>query len=193
VNHYELFEIDPSASEEEVRRAYRRLKEIYAVDSPAVYGAYTLKELDDLMRSLESAYGVLLDAEKRKAYDAELGSNGEAAPRPVPAFAVETPEEPPPEAPPEEPIGPETVYTGQVLRKVRESRGLSLDAIATKSKIKASYLRYLEEESWDLLPASVYVRGFLSNYARELKVDPKRVVETYFPRLKEYYDARKRE
>jgi flagellar biosynthesis protein FlhG len=190
---YGLLEIEPSATEEEIRRAYRRMKEIYSLDSPAVYGAYTAPELDELLRRFEQAYGVLMDAERRKQYDLEARRAAEGG-APAPSLRVALAPEPPPGPPPMEgPLGPETVFTGDLLRRVRESRGLSLDELAARSKIKSSYLRALEEESWDQLPASVYVRGFIANYARELKLEAKRVMETYYVRLKQHYDAHGRE
>jgi flagellar biosynthesis protein FlhG len=193
-NYYELLEIEPSASEEEVRRAYRRTREIYAHDSPAVYGAYTGQELEELLRRVDEAYGALIDPEKRALYDLELrgGASAGAAAAKVHAVRVAlAPDEPAAEAAPE--VGPDTAFTGELLRKVRRARGIRVEDLAERIKIKVSYLKGLEEEKWDLLPASVYVRGFLANLARELKLDQRQVLATYYTRLKQWYDAHKRE
>ena len=196
-DYYELLEIEPSVNEEEVRRFYRRLKEIYAPDSPAVYGAYNSRELEKLHQELDEAYGVLIDPEKRAVYDLQLraGASAGAAAAEVRTVRVAlAPEEPAPTvADIEELCGPDAVYTGDLLRKVRNARGIVLEELAERIKIKSSYLRALEDEEWDLLPASVYVRGFIASLARELKLDGRRVLDTYFSRLKQYYRERQRD
>lgn len=51
------------------------------------------------------------------------------------------------------------------LRAAREERGLSLDDIATKTRIPLRHLRAIEESDWDSLPAITYSVGFVRNYA----------------------------
>jgi cytoskeleton protein RodZ len=60
---------------------------------------------------------------------------------------------------------------GQILRETREAKGLTLDDVEQKIRIRSSYLEALENEDYDRLPGAVYVRGFLRNYARFLGVD----------------------
>ena len=47
-----------------------------------------------------------------------------------------------------------------------------------------AYLQALEGEVWSKLPAAVYVRGFLAEYARSLGLDGERVKQTYLARFK---------
>jgi flagellar biosynthesis protein FlhG len=75
--------------------------------------------------------------------------------------------------------------TGAVLRRYREERGISLREIANQSKIGTRYLEYIEGDRHDMLPAAVYLRGFLQEYARALGLDPRRTANAYmaqFPR-----------
>jgi hypothetical protein len=51
--------------------------------------------------------------------------------------------------------------------------------IETQTKIRAKYLRALENEEWDLLPGPTYVKSFLRTYADALDLDGKRLVEEY--------------
>jgi flagellar biosynthesis protein FlhG len=81
-------------------------------------------------------------------------------------------------------VGPRTEYTGPLLRQIREALGIELREIAERSKIGMAYLGSLEGEQWGKLPATVYVRGFLSEYARILGLDGRRVVETYLDRYR---------
>lgn len=67
---------------------------------------------------------------------------------------------------------------GQQLREAREARGLSVDDVAQGTRIRAAYIRALEEERFADLPAPVYVRGFLRNYATFLGLDAEELIGT---------------
>ncbi len=60
--------------------------------------------------------------------------------------------------------------TGRTLRLAREKRGLSLQQVEEATKIRTRYLRDLENENFDVLPA-VYVLGSLKTYAEHLGLD----------------------
>lgn len=68
---------------------------------------------------------------------------------------------------------------GAWLCAQREARGVSMDAIAEGSKISRRYLEALETDRFDTLPAPVFVRGFLREYARIVGLDPDEVVNFY--------------
>ena len=53
------------------------------------------------------------------------------------------------------------------------------------TKVSTTYLRCIEEEAFDRLPAPVYVRGFVTAYASAIGLNPKRVATSYMPRLDE--------
>jgi ribosome-binding protein aMBF1 (putative translation factor) len=74
--------------------------------------------------------------------------------------------------------------TGLALRAVRESQGLSLEELASRTKITVSQLRAIESESFRALPAAVYVRGFVFQLAKVLKLDAERVAKGYVARYK---------
>lgn len=73
----------------------------------------------------------------------------------------------------------ETMAVGEYLKKEREKAGISIDDASEKLKIKKSYLKNLEEGSYDKLPPSVYVKGFIRSYANLLKLDQKKLVDLY--------------
>lgn len=60
---------------------------------------------------------------------------------------------------------------GELLRKTREERGLSLDQVEEATRIRSAYLQALEEEAWERLPPRTYVKGFLKSYARYLGLE----------------------
>ena len=77
-----------------------------------------------------------------------------------------------------------TIFNGPVLKKIRELHGLTLENIAEMTKIRRTYLKYLEEEDFTFLPAEIYVKGFVSLVAKVLDLPPDRVssdyMDTYF-------------
>lgn len=68
---------------------------------------------------------------------------------------------------------------GAWLRAQREARGVGLREIADSSKISLRYLEALETDRLDVLPAPVFTRGFLREYARVVGLDPDEVVNLY--------------
>jgi flagellar biosynthesis protein FlhG len=70
-------------------------------------------------------------------------------------------------------------FNGGVLKKVRQLRGLSIDDIADRTKIRKTYIQYIEEEQFDFLPAPVYVKGFITLIAGLLELPSQRVAEDY--------------
>ena len=60
---------------------------------------------------------------------------------------------------------------GEVLRRRRTERGITLSDAERDTRINRTYLQALEAERWDALPAPVYTRGFLRSYGRHLELD----------------------
>ncbi|HEX7667797.1 MAG TPA: helix-turn-helix transcriptional regulator, partial [Polyangiaceae bacterium] len=81
-------------------------------------------------------------------------------------------------------LGPDTEFTGPLLRKVRESMGIDVTEIAQRTKIAKAHLVAIEEENFSALPATVYVRGFVSELAKFLKLDPVQVQRTFLRRVR---------
>lgn len=86
-----------------------------------------------------------------------------------------------------EPSMEEASYSGGVLSRLRESAGLTLDAIAQKTKISMTHLKAIEGNVYDKLPARVYVRGFVSQYARCLGLPTERVADSYLQIYDRYH------
>lgn len=190
-NHYDLLEVPPTASFEDIRRANRRLRDIYGAESVVISGLYDAAALEAVHRRFDLAYTTLMDAAKRKDYDMELFPDGIPAPQPDPNIGEIKPRPAPKledsvtaARPPMPELGPDTEYSGALLRQIREARGIELREIAERSKVGMAYLQALEAETWNKLPAAVYVRGFLVEYAKVLGLDVERVKDTYLMRLR---------
>ncbi len=76
--------------------------------------------------------------------------------------------------------------SGSVLRRLRQSCPASLEEVAEITKISKRYIIAIEENDFDSLPAAVYVRGFVCEYARVLGLDPQRVAQSYMTLYKRY-------
>jgi len=68
---------------------------------------------------------------------------------------------------------------GVMLREARMRAHIDISEIETETKIRAKYLRALENEEWDLLPGPTFVKSFLRTYAEVLGLDAKLIVEEF--------------
>jgi cytoskeleton protein RodZ len=68
---------------------------------------------------------------------------------------------------------------GQALREARMRSRIDVSEIEAQTKIRAKYLRALENEEWDLLPGPTFVKSFLRTYGQALGLDGKALVEEY--------------
>ncbi|MDD5306699.1 MAG: helix-turn-helix domain-containing protein [Deltaproteobacteria bacterium] len=183
-NLYELLEIYPGASDEEVRRALKRVRDDFGAGSLAVRGACTEAERADYQRRSEEAHARLLDPARRRQYDRQTfpegfprpkaeGARAEAAGAKRRAASRE----------PEVVVGGDQIMDGPFLGRLRREKGIELADISARAKISVTYLKAIEEERFPDLPAPVYVRGYVTELARYLKVDPGRAVRDFMNRL----------
>ncbi|HEY6758945.1 MAG TPA: helix-turn-helix transcriptional regulator [Baekduia sp.] len=68
---------------------------------------------------------------------------------------------------------------GATLREARMRARIDISEIEAETKIRAKYLRALENEEWGLLPGPAYIRSFLRTYAEALDLDAKLLLEEY--------------
>jgi flagellar biosynthesis protein FlhG len=199
--HYEVLGLGVRATQEQVERAYRFCMSLYGDATVATYSLLSEDETLEARRRIVEAYGVLSDPARRRQYDSGLGgahetpgpardlcevvpfssggdrgTGGRDTPEPVAA----------PQAPPSPPQPPPLfAKSGDDLRRVREARGVTLREISVRSKVGVRFLEYLEQERFDMLPAPVYIRGFLHEYARAVGLDPRRTADDYLARLQQ--------
>ncbi len=191
--HYATLGLDPRASREQVEKAYRFQSEMYGEGALATYSLLAAEDVRAARTRIATAYEVLADPARRREYDISLGLGSASLLLSFPSTPAvraatgsgatdrQEPQEPPLPLP-APPALPEVV-SGADLRKIRESRGVSLRGIALVTKIGVRYLEYIEEDRLALLPAPVYLRGVLMEYGRALGLDPLRTAESYMARL----------
>src|SRR3954468_14123575 len=72
---------------------------------------------------------------------------------------------------------------GNSLREARVRQGLDYPQVELATKVRAKYIRALEDEQFALLPAQPYVKGFLRTYAEFLGLDGQLYVDEYNSRF----------
>jgi cytoskeleton protein RodZ len=68
---------------------------------------------------------------------------------------------------------------GQSLREEREGRNISIEEIASATKIIPRYLEALEADRLDMMPGGFFVKGIIRTYARAIGLDPDEVLGRY--------------
>jgi flagellar biosynthesis protein FlhG len=187
LNLYEVLLAHRGATDEELRRAYKRQRDLYQPNSLPLTSLLGEAEQRRESARIEEAHDTLLDPLRRKAYDASIFPETEAeAPRSRAADSALLAERAALRQELSREINAETEFTGRLLTKVREAMGVELSDIARETKISVSHLSAIELEAFDDLPALVYTRGFVQQLAKFLKLDPTQVTKTYLRRLREW-------
>lgn len=180
-NFYELLEISSGASPEEIVQAYEIAKLTYGENSLAVHPLFSQEERRDIMRRIYLAHETLSEVKRRRCYDRDLGLLKDLRPSAVFTKKMEVDNQ----IPFEESEGglayrekpPTGTLNGARLKEYRESIKIPLQEIANKTRINITYFESLEKEKYEALPAPVYLRGYIKQYAGILGLDPDAVAD----------------
>jgi hypothetical protein len=160
---YEILGLEAGAGRLEVNLAYKRLKVLYSPGSLAIYSLLTEPERIERLEQIESAYQRILNLLSCRPVDSPCGGS-----------TLDQPDTAP---------DPE-LSTGAYLRWQREQAGLSIRQLADRTKIGSVKLEDIEFERADHLPATVYLRGFVFEFARSLGlVNATQLSEFYLKRI----------
>lgn len=180
---YDILMTHPGAGDEELRKAYKRQCEIYKQGSLPLSSLLADAERQSEQARIEEAHDTLLDPRRRRAYDlSSFPERTEAKAAPKAEDSALLAERAMLREELAQELNAETMFSGMLLRKVRESQGIEIDDIAITTKINRVQLRAIEEEAFAELPPSVYLKGFVQELARCLKLDPTQVSRTYLRR-----------
>lgn len=205
LNYYKILEIPVNSSSFDIRNAYRDTLEIYREDSMATYSLFSEDERENILDTIENAFLVLIDENKRADYDKMLVDTGEIEP----SALTEKPEKKPkPIFLSEKSINQEDFFeklnerakekdvkkvsdeimskeliSGSDLRKLRKVLGIELDEIFKTIRISISMLEAIENNQFENLPSLIYLKNFLKSYAQVLCLDPQKVVDGYLINL----------
>ena len=204
LNYYELLRISYGASSFEIRQAYKQVLDIYEENSLATYSLFTEDERKLILSKIENAFLTLMDDEKKKSYDNNLVSKGEAPDeiltdrqkKAIPIFPSSKPRTDnsnlarlKKKIREKEAEGLATTMlkgnqvSGKDLKNLREALGIELEEIFQVTKISPTALAAIENDDVGNLPPKIYLISFLKSYAEALQLDPKQVVEGYIKNI----------
>jgi len=77
---------------------------------------------------------------------------------------------------------------GEFFKQVRETKGLTIDEVASKTRIRTDFVKALEDGNFAKLPDQVFARGFVRSYARSLGLDEDDAIHRFTQSSGAYYD-----
>jgi DnaJ-class molecular chaperone len=198
--HYDILNIDQSASRITIRESYLRLKNLYSSNSEGLYGVASPEDLSRHLSNLDRAFDVLNDDAARATYNHKLAAVNQTVPN-----VSEWSSEADVWKPITNSIGSEIIQTsrstlkvtrtrangsnntelqanfvkamnegditdGSMLVALRELACVSQTEIHERTKIALEYIRGMENNRFEPLPQVVYVKGFMRSYLRYLNV-----------------------
>ena len=77
---------------------------------------------------------------------------------------------------------------GEFFRQVRETKGLTVDEVSSKTRIRSDFVKALEEGNFSKLPDQVFARGFVRSYARSLGLDEEDAIQRFTKSAGAFYE-----
>jgi hypothetical protein len=163
--YFEILELAPDSSFDEVKCAYLHLRDLYSSRSPllsSVADTLSDEERQEILLRIQKAYLSLKEYFVSRKVEKQDVTRTRVENKNIPEFEV---------------------YGGEALRLTREVLGIDLEEIAFGSGISLRHLGNIEAEHYDQLPPRGYIKAFVRKYAELLFLDPERVVTDYFKRM----------
>jgi curved DNA-binding protein CbpA len=169
-NYYELLEISREATLHQIRTAYYLAKKTFGQKSLGTLSLFSDEERGAIWAKIEEAYAVLSDIDKRRRYDGSLENGG--VPSPPEDFAEKGGAPVSPSPLPDE-------ISGAFLKSIREGRNVTLESLISHTRIAINYLIAIESDQYRHFPPEVYLKSYLTEYAKFLNLDAKKLVDGY--------------
>jgi cytoskeleton protein RodZ len=77
---------------------------------------------------------------------------------------------------------------GEFFRQVRETKGLTVDEVASKTRIRTDFVKALEDGNFARLPDQVFAKGFVRSYARSLGLDEEDAIHRFIQSAGSFYE-----
>ncbi|UCF31026.1 MAG: helix-turn-helix domain-containing protein [bacterium] len=151
---YILLGIEPDTTAEDAEKAYQRMKGLYSEGSLATYSLMNEDERREILTRIERAYLRISKVLSRRPPDPD-SDDAHIFDLTVSQDTTGIPER----------------HIGPFLRRCREDLGMTLKEVAKRTRIRTTHLESIEEERYSQLPAPVYLRGFLMEFARALEIE----------------------
>jgi DnaJ-class molecular chaperone len=193
LNYYEMLNVKPDAAFFEIRHAYKTAMQMYQEDSMISHSFFSQEERKQILSFVEKAYLTLINEKERQSYDNELIGQGVLATakwklspkKTVCIFDInrnsgiksvsksnnELREKIAQNKRIAEIIAQEEI-SGADLKEIRNNLDVSVEHIAQETKISSYYIKFIEEDNINRLPAAVFLKGFIKAYLKCLCLGP---------------------
>lgn len=203
-NYYEILEVDPKASGQEIYQAYARIKKTYSLRNPDIFKSFTFDELQELLVVVEEAFATVGNKDTRDIYDQQFA-------KVYPEFQLEKldfvsdekkeiqeakPADVPSDLIPagfgktslstykvddtlESMIAHQEFFDGAFLGKIRRYKNVNIEDLSKTTCISMKYLNALEDNNYNALPAAVFTRGYVNQYCKILNLNADRVIPSF--------------
>lgn len=168
---WEILGVEPGADLEKVHRAYHTRRNLFGGSSLATYSLLGTDERNDLLGRIDEAFMRIsnaaadLTAAPPGEADDQQGVDSSLAALRTPTDLVGDP--------------------GAFLRHHRLVSGLTLEQVSVETKVRPNLLAAIENEEWRSLPATVFVRGFVLQVARLLRLDePEQLASAFVEKMR---------
>lgn len=197
-NYYEILELNTNSAQHEITLAYERARATYSGENPAIYTIFSEKEARELLSLIEEAYTILGNKTLRNIYDQRLlGQKSQSQDLSYQSL-LEASRQLYPDTKSdskksiyttdddfEKMLQTQTDWSGELLKKTREYKNISLEKMSLITKINTYYIIAIEDVNPSKLPAPVFVRGYVIQIAKELGLNEKVVSDSYMKLFKE--------
>ena len=198
LDYYKILEVSPEADQEQIYFAYQRAQTTYSLSNPDIFKVFSQDEALAWLDLIEEAYAIIGSPNSRRVYDQEQRDTTD-----TPSLQLDT------EATPsaqetnlpeghgttrvsqylispvmEANIEKQEVFDGLFLKKIREYKNIALTDFSKITCIAIRHLYAIENNNFSVLPAPVFVRGYIIQYCRILDLDEKKVVSSFMSLLK---------
>ncbi len=168
---WEILGVEPGADLERVHRGYHARRSLFAVGSLATYSLLGTQDREEYLVRIDEAFMRISNA----AADLTVATNEESDERlqmDAALAGLRTPTDL---------VGDPGAY----LHHHRLVSGLTLEQVSVETKIRPNLVDAIEKEEWYKLPAPVFVRGFVLQIARLLRMDePEQLAAAYVEKMK---------
>lgn len=198
-DYYAVLEVTPGATQESIYSAYQNAQATYSLKNPEILKIFSQDEALAWIELIEEAYAVIGSPNSRRQYDLESQGTFQTA---LPSFDlsnktdhIRTPAIEEQELPAgfaktkisqyqvvaamEEAIAKQELFDGLFLKKVREYKNVDLKEFSKITCIAIRHLYAIENNNFSVLPAGVFVRGYIIQYCRHLDLDEKLVAPSF--------------
>ena len=186
-NYYQILDVPYKATAAEIQRAYEAAKKLHQEDALMNSSPFDTSERGRILDKIEEAYQVLNNPIKRKQYNGALTSSIASSPLKVGNSQARSTQAQ--DSPSKLEFRVTEIVTGEMIKGLREKKGITLNEIADKTRINIDYLSAIEKNRFEALPAEVYVHSYVQQYLRIIHGESK-LAEGYMRGYRSWVESR---